>query len=335
LKVENKIMKITKNMFAAVFALCLIFSIFGCSKKSATVNSNNQDSHDHVYSKATCLSPATCEICGKTDGEKAGHDYSGSSCTSKAKCLTCGELSEENGPHDFTDATCYSKSVCKVCGTIGSGPIDHIYAPATQTSPSECIMCEKTYGNTIEGIKNIMQKPSLPNGCEVVSLAIVLNYLGYDIDPLTLYYNYMPKSPYLAGDPWTTYVGNATGLGLGCFASCVAKTGNHYLGYLGAQNRVYTANNLEMSEYEKYIDQGMPVIFWGLIKMNGNDMYAWQATINGEKVVWYAYSHCLVMIGYTETGYIFCDPLEGVVEYPKEDVEKSFNINFRQACIIE
>ena len=283
---------------------------------------------------ATCITPATCEICGKTYGGVSNHNYTQGTCNTPAQCQVCGKVSENPIPHTFTEATCTSPKTCKYCGLTQGTTIDHKYTIANKTTPAKCKMCGKLYGHTIDNIYNIMQKPALPNGCEVVSLAIVLNYLGYDIDPLTLYNDYMPKSPYKAGDPWETYVGDATGLGLGCYAPCVALTGNRYLGYLGSQHRVYTASGKELSEYEKYLDEGIPVIFWGLINMNGVDRYAWNDYFNGEKVVWHSFSHCLVLIGYTDNGYIFCDPLEGVIEYPKADVEKSFEINFRQACVI-
>jgi len=184
-------------------------------------------------------------------------------------------------------------------------------------------------------VENILQMPELPNGCEVVSLAIVLNYLGYDVDSLWLFENYMAKSPYAEGDPWTTYIGDPTGKGLGCYAPCVVNTGNYYLSDQGSDLTVTDVSYKDMSEYVEYIKKGVPVIMWGLIDMNGNGRICWERTINGKKVDWHNYSHCLVMVGFTEESYVFCDPMRGIVEYDKEDVEKSFLINYEQACIIE
>lgn len=42
-------------------------------------------------------------------------------------------------------------------------------------------------------IDEILQNPELPTGCEVTSLAMVLNYWGYDIDKLTLATDYLKK----------------------------------------------------------------------------------------------------------------------------------------------
>ena len=184
-------------------------------------------------------------------------------------------------------------------------------------------------------VSNLLQKPSLPNGCEAVSLAIVLKYVGASVSPVTLYDNYMPKSPYQEGDPWTTYVGEAKGQGYGCYAPCVVTTGNAYLSSAGLSQRVYDVSGQSMSYYEKLIDSGIPVIMWGTTGMNGNPRICWEATIDGKYVNWHSYSHCLVLIGYTDDTYIFCDPLEGTVEYTKADTESSFNINYRQACIVK
>lgn len=182
---------------------------------------------------------------------------------------------------------------------------------------------------------NIMQKPHLPNGCEVVSLAIALNYAGYNIDPLILYDKYMPKSPYKNGDPWTTYVGDAKGVGYGCYAPCIVATGNAFFASLGSPKKVVDVSGESLEFYEKMIDQGTPVILWGLIEMNGNPSVCWRSTVKGKKVEWHSFSHCMVLIGYTSKTYIFCDPLKGITEYRKSDVELSFSINYRQACIVK
>ncbi len=185
-------------------------------------------------------------------------------------------------------------------------------------------------------VENIKQNPSLPNGCEVVSLAIALRYNGCDVEPLWLFNNYMPSSSINSNsDPWTTYMGDPTGAGLGCYAPCVIKTGNDYLSDIGSSLKVEDVSGSELSVYEEYINNGTPVIMWGTVSMVNNNQICRSWKADGKSVVWHYYSHCLVMIGYTEDSYIFCDPLRGIVEYSKNAVEKAFEINFRQACIIK
>ncbi len=183
----------------------------------------------------------------------------------------------------------------------------------------------------------IMQRPALYNGCEATCLAMALGYKGYSVSPVYLFETFMAKSPFQNGDPWTSYVGNpyVKGEGYGCYASCVVETGNKYLESVDAAVRVYDVSGMGLSYYESLIDEGTPVILWGTTKMSGRDKICWEAEIDGKNVCWLSSSHTLLLIGYTDYTYIFCDPLEGVVEYDRAAVEKSYVLNFRQACVVK
>lgn len=217
-----------------------------------------------------------------------------------------------------------------------AAPLSFDAAPGGSTAPAT-----NTAATTVTepvrvclDVANIMQDPALPNGCEVVSLAMALNYAGCPVDPVALYDTFMPKSPLGDGDPWTSYVGDAKGQGYGCYAPCVVTTGNAYLTSIGSAKTVSDVSGQSLSYYEQLIDSGIPVILWGTIGMNGNPTLCWEATIDGKYVNWHSYSHCLVLVGYTDETYIFCDPLAGVVEYSRAAVEVSFSVNYRQACIV-
>lgn len=182
----------------------------------------------------------------------------------------------------------------------------------------------------------ILQKPALPNGCEVVSLAMVLGYNGLGIDPGQLFDGFMPSSPFKEGDPWETYVGDPRSkqYGIGCYAPVVVKTGNDYLASVGSSLHVADVSYRPFYSYTSFIDNGTPVIIWGTLNMNGKSRVTWEAEINGKNIRWLSSSHCLVLIGYTDYTYIFADPLKGIVEYSKQAVEYSFNLNNQQACVI-
>ena len=180
----------------------------------------------------------------------------------------------------------------------------------------------------------IMQYPELPNGCEVVSLAMALGHVGMSVDPTYLYDNFMPKDENFKMDFFNTYVGDAKDIGCGCFAPCVVKTANAYLRDMGSYKRAYDVSGEPLSELEKYIERKTPVILWGTLSMQGKfEACAW-SYINGEKVEWNLYSHCMLMIGFTDDTYIFCDPLRGVVEYDKLDVERSYRLARKMACVV-
>ena len=41
------------------------------------------------YNEATCTTPRTCKICGKTEGEPLGHDWKEATCTEPKRCVRC------------------------------------------------------------------------------------------------------------------------------------------------------------------------------------------------------------------------------------------------------
>ena len=208
---------------------------------------------------------------------------------------------------------------------------DIIESESCETEPPE-VPPRETY---VLDVENILQNPELPNGCEVVSLAIVLRYMGYDVAPGWLFDNYMPHTLYdYSGDPFTTYIGNPRGYGFGCYAPCVVTTGNAYLSDVGSSLEAVDVSGMELEDYKAYIDSGTPVIIWGTLYMNCNPHVHQSWWVNGEIRHWYSNSHCLVLIGYKADTYVFCDPLCGVIEYSIEAVEKSFELNLRQACVI-
>lgn len=182
-----------------------------------------------------------------------------------------------------------------------------------------------------------LQMPDFPNGCEVVSLTMVLNYLGYDVTTDALIDQHLPRGVYSAnGDnPFYKYLGDPRSLGVGCYAPCIVNCANNYLTSIGEFASVSDISGRGFEAYKKFVSEGVPVIFWGTTYMDCDpEVFGTVNTANGE-VIWRNHSHCFVMIGYTETSYVFCDPLRGIVEYPKRDVEESHDLVYEQACIIQ
>lgn len=184
-------------------------------------------------------------------------------------------------------------------------------------------------------VENMMQMPTLPNGCEVVSLSIVLKYKGYQVLPTKLFDDYMPHSyGFKNTNFWDYYVGDPRTEGCGCYAPCVVKTANDYLDSRESSLNAYDVSGSSFAKLESYLDRDIPVIIWGTMDMCGLFSEVAYGYVDGERVSWNLFSHCLVMIGYNEDVYIFCDPMRGIVEYSKEAVEKSYNIAYKQACVI-
>ena len=186
-------------------------------------------------------------------------------------------------------------------------------------------------------VKCLYQMPDYPNGCEVVSLTIVLKYLGYNVSTDELIDGHLPRGVYgRPGDnPFYEYLGNPRDLGVGCYAPCIVETANSYLESEGEAPSAVDISGKGFDTYKLYVSEGIPVIFWGTTYMDCDPEVFGVIEADGEEIIWRNHSHCFVMIGYTDTTYIFCDPLRGIIEYPKEDVEESHGLVYKQACIVK
>lgn len=184
-------------------------------------------------------------------------------------------------------------------------------------------------------VECVYQMPDYPNGCEVVSLATVLRYMNFDVTAGQLIDAHLPRGVYPNDNPFEEYLGNPRDLGVGCYAPCIVETANSYLESISAYCRATDVSGSSFDNFKAYISKGIPVIFWGTTYMDCDPEIFGTIIVDGEEIIWRNHSHCFVMIGYTETTYIFSDPLRGIIEYPKEDVEESHGLVYRQACIIE
>lgn len=78
---------------------------------------------DHQWQEATCTTPRTCALCGKTEGEPLGHSWQ--------------------------EATCTTPQICTVCRTIEGNPLGHTWQEATCTAPKTCATCHVTEGEPL------------------------------------------------------------------------------------------------------------------------------------------------------------------------------------------
>ena len=213
-------------------------------------------------------------------------------------------------------------SYCRLCGAMQSVVLEALPDP------------EKRVELFVE---NILQNPELPNGCEIVSLAIVLRHLGFDVDAVSLSDEYLPKGEFWYDSPYEKYIGDPkTYEGTGCYAPCIVNTANTFLSDKGSELKCYDVSGKSLDELEKYVDEGIPVIIWGTVFMDCDPTVCYSyLNSEGEEITWFAHSHCLVMIGHSLHTYIFADPLYGIADYDRDDVKTSYNQVFQQACIIK
>jgi uncharacterized protein YvpB len=156
----------------------------------------------------------------------------------------------------------------------------------------------------------ILQNPELPRGCEVTSLAMLLQYKGVNVDKMTLA-NKIQKVPYQQNG----YMGNPN---VGFVGNMFTTSQNGYGVYHGpifhlAQQYLPSAVDLTGQSFTSVIDklnQNKPV--WVIT----NDTYAplanssfktWKTTSGYVKITWY--EHSVLVTGYDQSYIYFNDPL--------------------------
>ncbi len=158
---------------------------------------------------------------------------------------------------------------------------------------------EKTVSLPVE---NIMQKPELPNGCEVTSLAIILNYAGIEVDKCELSDKYLPKSSTLNADPNEYYLREPRSNGFYCFAKPLITCTEAYAEKNSLSITTEDLTGKDVSALYKTLDEGHPVVVWGTL--------IWANPGKYDSGLYYNL-HCLVLSGYTDKTVTIQDPLNG------------------------
>lgn len=79
----------------------------------------------HNWNDATCETPKTCSICGKTEGEPLGHKWEKATCEEPKTCSVCGKTEGEPLGHKWEKATCEEPKTCSVCKETEGKPLGH------------------------------------------------------------------------------------------------------------------------------------------------------------------------------------------------------------------
>ncbi|MDE7288131.1 MAG: C39 family peptidase, partial [Oscillospiraceae bacterium] len=174
----------------------------------------------------------------------------------------------------------------------------------------------------------VMQIPELPTGCEVTSLTMLLNYIGFDVDKLTLADEYLPKGEYRKTDFNKVFVGDPRNRNAyGCTAAVIAETAEKFLNVYDTENKWQVVNITGYSPEMLYsaVKSGNPVVVWGSINMGDiiEDYVTWTDEETGNTISWVGGEHCLLLTGYdTKESLVYVnDPLRGQVSYDMRTFE--------------
>lgn len=173
---------------------------------------------------------------------------------------------------------------------------------------------------------------------------MALQYLGISISPETFIDNYLDKgrTPYsdesgnlFGDDPRKVFLGDPYSKnGWGCWAPVIENAVNKFIGKNYTVKTIYGSSIDELCS--KYIDNDIPVLVWATQNMAPARRYkTWYITGTSDQFTWITPMHCLLLVGYDDSGYYFNDPLQCKnMRYDKSKVISAYNALNCQAVVI-
>ena len=196
-------------------------------------------------------------------------------------------------------------------------------------------------------ITPVGQLPDFPAGCESVAAVMNLNYYGFNVTSSQFIESFLPigVAPYKVGDVWygsdpdEAFLGDPSSEdGWGIWAKGLTFAINRYLdGQEKAATVNYTYDETLESLCGKYVCNDIPVLVWVTAGMEPPRVNKTITVIGTDKTyTWISPNHCMLLVGFDETGYYFNDPLTGKLEkYTKEASDAAFKGNGSQSVIIK
>jgi uncharacterized protein YvpB len=163
----------------------------------------------------------------------------------------------------------------------------------------------------------ISQHPELKNGCEVTSLAMLLNYAGIEADKIKLAEEVKKDDTPLThdedgnieqwGNPNDGFVGDITGEedGFGVYDKPIADLLDKYM-----PQRAINLSNQSFNELIKSVNDGKPVIVWITISYEKpKDYKKWK---KGDQIIKATFDeHAVLLVGYDHKYCYINDPSSG------------------------
>lgn len=196
----------------------------------------------------------------------------------------------------------------------------------------------------IKDFPRISQKGKYPTGCESVAAVSLMRFHGLDITVEEFIDDHLPIAEYpyyednvmYGKSPWDAFIGDPySKSGYGCYSTAIVKAMRSAVPQSYGVHAIY---NMPLSALcSDYIDEGQPVLIWATMDMQASYEGKTWVLPNGETFTFLCPEHALVLIGYDEKSYYFCNPQSetAVVSYPKEVCETAYHALHQQAIVMQ
>lgn len=159
------------------------------------------------------------------------------------------------------------------------------------------------------------QYPSMPNGCEITSLEMIMRYNGFDVSKEYLNDNFLKHSSISNADPNIAYIGSPYGKSSGyySYAAPIADAANKYFESNNVSVRAKDKTGMTVfGVLNQVIFKKKPVAVWYTIddeKPRYGETY--YTSPSGEKNPLYSNLHCIVVDGVGKGMVSIVDPQKG------------------------
>ncbi len=186
-------------------------------------------------------------------------------------------------------------------------------------------------------VKELLQRPELPTGCETIALTAALRYEGFDLLKTTiaaefLLYNLRDENAAIGfiGDPF-----NETGAG--CFAPALAATADNFFIDQGYTYRAFDLTGSTLDELLCYVAAGTPVMVWTTMFMEPVEFTGEHGRYDGHDYNWYKSEHCVLLTGYDldKDTLTVNDPMEGIVTRDFYEFEEIYDKIGQYAVVVK
>jgi uncharacterized protein YvpB len=181
----------------------------------------------------------------------------------------------------------------------------------------------------IDGVPHISQLPELQRGCEVTSLAMLLQYEGIAADKMTLA-KQIHKVPfrdanYVRGNPYDGFVGDIytfSKSGYGVYHGPIAKLAENYL-----PGKIKDITGQTVDAVYSMIDSGSPA--WVITNstfapLPESELTVWDTNTGKVKITYK--EHSVLIVGYDEQSIYINDPLanDPYIAVPRKAFEQAW-----------
>lgn len=197
----------------------------------------------------------------------------------------------------------------------------------------------------------VNQMPTYPTGCEAASMAMLLQFYGYDVT-LDQMIEAIPRenletvngrrygpriTEKFVGDPRGGYT--SANPGYGAFSPVVTKSINDVLLQRHMMPRAINKTGASLDELLGFLKEGRPVIVWSTYNMKTpeteNEWYI--RTDNGDEHFSYPRgTHVCVLIGFDENNITLADPYGATKKtFSKSSFEAKYRLLGQQAVLLQ